>query len=576
MATEWGRQGIGEDPNKPPSYPGQKLCERLSGRQGHWSGKGQVNVEFRPNDVVPLKDDTQVEYKGTYGRVCRSILTVGEEAIVVARKEMRLSEVSEEKVNREVKILQSLRHRHLVTFIGSFTARGFASILVYPFATCDLEKLLEELDYAQYHEQKDTVSTLLAELGWIPTTTKAAQWKPGDIFPNLRRICGCVCSALLYLHQHRIRHKDIKPSNVLVGKDGVYITDFNISKAFENDRSSRTMGPYAGTRIYSAPECVYDARSYPSDVYSLGLIFMEIYTYILGRPRSEMEEYTRSNLSLSKDSQIRHAALRVLWVRVIFDGAGRGDFGMSSGMQELILRMISENQDARPDAFEVLSGLWVYSPSGDFFCNECRKHRGWVGYKGLEKRYNQLYKRYQDSLKEKASLEKRSEQAREEVKGGQSGSCPLPQSSERSPSQISVLRSPRTGPTVARNKSGQRLDLDSLSYARHVVSENSSLIDTMNKVQGLRLCRSHYLTERCRHPNCTHRHDTNLTEEELETLRYLTRAQAPCNSGNGCKYPKCIYGHMCPQGPVKRFHNCSFGEDMHISDTVPVLSDSLD
>ncbi|UDD65226.1 hypothetical protein AFCA_012419 [Aspergillus flavus] len=468
MATEWGRQGIGEDPNKPPSYPGQKLCERLSGRQGHWSGKGQVNVEFRPNDVVPLKDDTQVEYKGTYGRVCRSILTVGEEAIVVARKEMRLSEVSEEKVNREVKILQSLRHRHLVTFIGSFTARGFASILVYPFATCDLEKLLEELDYAQYHEQKDTVSTLLAELGWIPTTTKAAQWKPGDIFPNLRRICGCVCSALLYLHQHRIRHKDIKPSNVLVGKDGVYITDFNISKAFENDRSSRTMGPYAGTRIYSAPECVYDARSYPSDVYSLGLIFMEIYTYILGRPRSEMEEYTRSNLSLSKDSQIRHAALRVLWVRVIFDGAGRGDFGMSSGMQELILRMISENQDARPDAFEVLSGLWVYSPSGDFFCNECRKHRGWVGYKGLEKRYNQLYKRYQDSLKEKASLEKRSEQAREEVKGGQSGSSPLPQSSERSPSQISVLRSPRTGPTVGRNKSGQRLDLDSLSYARHV------------------------------------------------------------------------------------------------------------
>lgn len=112
----------------------------------------------------------------------------------------------------------------------------------------------------------------------------------------------------------------------------------------------------------------------------------------------------RLRLSLSKDSQIRHAALRVLWVRVIFDGAGRGDFGMSSGMQELILRMISENQDARPDAFEVLSGLWVYSPSGDFFCNECRKHRGWVGYKGLEKRYNQLYKRYQDSLKEKASL----------------------------------------------------------------------------------------------------------------------------------------------------------------------------
>ncbi|KAB8217262.1 hypothetical protein BDV33DRAFT_206531 [Aspergillus novoparasiticus] len=198
------------------------------------------------------------------------------------------------------------------------------------------------------------------------------------------------------------------------------------------------------------------------------------------------------------------------------------------------------------------------------------------GTMGLETRYSELYEWYKTFLQGKPSLEKRLEQARQEVKESRSGSPPLPHSGERSPSPISVLRSPKAGPTVTRNKSGQRLDLDSLSYARHVVTKNSPLIDTMNKVQGLRLCRSHYLTERCRHPNCTHRHDTNLTQEELETLRYLTRAQAPCNSGNGCKYPKCIYGHMCPQGPLKGLHTCSFAEDMHISDTIPVLSDSLD
>ncbi|KAE8380478.1 kinase-like domain-containing protein [Aspergillus bertholletiae] len=588
MATKWGEHGIGEDPVKASNYPGKKLCERLSRREGHWSGKGQVNIEFRQNDVVPLEDDQQLEYKGSYGRVCRSILTVDEERIVVARKTMRLSDIPAKKIRDEVKILEDLKHRHLVTFIGSLTSRGFASILMYPFATCDLERLLQGLDEAQYHGQKSPVSTLLSELGWIQTGPKAAPWKPGDIFPHLQRICGCVCSALLYLHQRRIRHKDIKPSNVLVSKDGVYITDFNISKAFKSDLSSHTVGPYAGTMRYSAPECVYETgRSYPSDVYSLGLVFMEIYTYILGRPRSEMNDYTKSDLSLSKDSQIRHAALRILWVRVIFDGAGRGGFGTNSGMQELILRMISENQDARPEAFEVMSELWAHSPSGDFFCNECRKHKGCVGYKGLRKRFSELYKKYDDAIKEKNDLEKKLEQAREELKASRASNGPLSPSSElgprkspqltsRSLSQVSVIRSPRTGPPVIRNKSGQRLDLDSLSYSHNLDKRNDDLIDTLNKVQGLKLCRAHYLTERCRNPNCSHQHDVNLTEEELEALRYLTRGQAPCNYGNGCTYPKCIYGHICPQGPLKRLHDCPFADDMHIRDTVPVFSDSLD
>ncbi|KAB8259448.1 kinase-like domain-containing protein [Aspergillus pseudonomiae] len=520
MATKWGEHGIGEDPVKASNYPGKKLCERLSRREGHWSGKGQVNIEFRQNDVVPLEDDQQLEYKGSYGRVCRSILTVDEERIVVARKTMRLSDIPAKKIRDEVKILEDLKHRHLVTFIGSFTSRGFASILMYPFATCDLERLLQGLDEAQYHEQKSPVSTLLSELGWIQTGPKAAPWKPSDIFPHLQRICGCVCSALLYLHQRRIRHKDIKPSNVLVSKDGVYITDFNISKAFKSDLSSHTVGPYAGTMRYSAPECVYETgRSYPSDVYSLGLVFMEIYTYILGRPRSDMNDYTKSDLSLSKDSQIRHAALRILWVRVIFDGAGRGGFGTNAGMQELILRMISENQDARPEAFEVMSELWAHSPSGDFFCNECRKHKGCVGYKGLRKRYSELYKKY-----------KKLEQAREELNASRASNGPLSPSSEvgptkspqltsRSLSQVSVIRSPRTGPPVIRNKSGQRLDLDSLSYSRIVDKRNSDLIDTLNKL--------------------------------LARMEMVVRIR-------------------------NDLHGCPFADDMHIRDTIPVLSDPLD
>jgi serine/threonine protein kinase len=45
----------------------------------------------------------------------------------------------------------------------------------------------------------------------------------------LRTFFGCLCNGLQYLHQSQIRHRDVKPQNILVKGSTVLLTDFGIS-----------------------------------------------------------------------------------------------------------------------------------------------------------------------------------------------------------------------------------------------------------------------------------------------------------------------------------------------------------
>jgi serine/threonine protein kinase len=47
--------------------------------------------------------------------------------------------------------------------------------------------------------------------------------------PLLRSFFGCLAGALDFLHKDKIRHRDIKPQNILVKGSHVYLTDFGIS-----------------------------------------------------------------------------------------------------------------------------------------------------------------------------------------------------------------------------------------------------------------------------------------------------------------------------------------------------------
>ena len=102
-------------------------------------------------------------------------------------------------------------------------------------------------------------------------------------------ICHCVelAAGLKYIHLRGITHCDIKPDNVLItDRFHLKLGDVGIAKAAYDLGASSSkeyrsfehyyMNEYAGTRPYMAPE-VYD-RNYknPSDVFSLGLVFIMI------------------------------------------------------------------------------------------------------------------------------------------------------------------------------------------------------------------------------------------------------------------------------------------------------------
>ena len=93
-----------------------------------------------------------------------------------------------------------------------------------------------------------------------------------------------VARAVDHGHRHAVLHRDVKPSNVLLGEDGTpYVVDFGTAKLLDAGEGRTVTGSIIGTPYYMAPEQVL-ARgdlTVATDVYGLGCVLYEL---LVGRP----------------------------------------------------------------------------------------------------------------------------------------------------------------------------------------------------------------------------------------------------------------------------------------------------
>eukprot|EP00760_Papus_ankaliazontas_P026912 PhM_4_TR3087/c0_g1_i1/m.53863 len=231
------------------------------------------SVAHTPVDVT-LIDISDVDFtnsrtlgSGTSGTVCTC--RVVSKRLECVSKEVALSDDRrKEELTRELQTLQrtlttnrpSLSKRNLVGFIGVAYSSNRSTAYI----------LLERLDM-------NLESVLKAVKGGLPESF-------------VRAVAHQVLTGLQFLHTAmHVVHRDVKPSNVVLrtSTGEVKVTDFGVSsRSSENDSQMET---YVGCAKYMSPERLHCQNyTYPSDVWSLGIMLQEMLTGV--HPLAHLEQ----------------------------------------------------------------------------------------------------------------------------------------------------------------------------------------------------------------------------------------------------------------------------------------------
>ena len=259
----------------------------------------------------------------------------------------------------EAEILREVKHRHIVTLYGTYRQGDLYALLFEPAATFDLRSYLE-----------------LAELEEI---------RPRDLpidIPLLFSSFGCLASALACLHAAGYDHGDIRPKNVLIHNDRVFLSKFSLGlktqtggtagsssnlhrfidlfgrlglgRQTESDISNNSSYPRpteTGVGQYKPPEwkvtqpiCVGQP---PADIFSLGCVFLEIYTVL---QRRRVRDFKNFRADKDGKTAYRDTLPKTLeWLSTL----DTDEYESKERFQEILRRMIDPDPRQRPSAQEV-------------------------------------------------------------------------------------------------------------------------------------------------------------------------------------------------------------------------------
>jgi len=212
-----------------------------------------------------------------------------------------------EKLREEANAMERLVHKHILKLVGTYTLkRNDLYLLLYPAAVCDLSRFLEDIDDIRtesYPDREDAFKRIrmlgLKDIGTVEDLVTLRDTghsadpstKSATAVGFLQQILGCVTEALAYVHDKDIRHRDLKPKNILLSPGRVYLADFGIARDVRESEDSITSGR-CGTPFWIAPE-VHDELDHhmsPADIWALGCIFLNISTLLYGETLATFDE----------------------------------------------------------------------------------------------------------------------------------------------------------------------------------------------------------------------------------------------------------------------------------------------
>jgi serine/threonine protein kinase len=111
-------------------------------------------------------------------------------------------------------------------------------------------------------------------MGYAGEDTLARALKSGRLEPQAAFLYFVqACRGVLALHDRRLVHFDLKPSNIFLKGDIARVGDYGLSKMMTDGRLTLSFG--RGTPQYMAPEMLKNRADHRADLYSLGVILYE-------------------------------------------------------------------------------------------------------------------------------------------------------------------------------------------------------------------------------------------------------------------------------------------------------------
>lgn len=148
-----------------------------------------------------------------------------------------------------------------------------------------------------------------------------------------------MCAGLGYAHEQGVIHRDVKPGNFLIGKNGqLKLADFGLATISSGQKITKA-GKTVGTFYYMAPEQIRGKPpvSARTDLYALGCVLFELLT---GNP-PYMGNHPAETLQKHVEAPIPHVATRML--------------DCPAALDALIVDLLAKNPEARPASAAIVA-----------------------------------------------------------------------------------------------------------------------------------------------------------------------------------------------------------------------------